>query len=67
MKISDKYRVSTPKLCDFMVGDQYIFEIGGPNKTSKQIKGVPNSYIVADKIKFGTDKTIPLWLFGFLY
>jgi predicted AAA+ superfamily ATPase len=66
-QLSVKHAVSSPKFGDFMVDDQYIFEIGGPNKTSKQIKGVPNSYIAADQIKFGTDKTIPLWLFGFLY
>ncbi|MGM0579284.1 MAG: ATP-binding protein [Bacteroidota bacterium] len=66
-QLSVKHAVSSPKFGDFMVDEQYIFEIGGPNKTSKQIKGVPNSYIAADKIKFGTDKTIPLWLFGFLY
>ncbi|RUA36133.1 MAG: ATP-binding protein [Bacteroidetes bacterium] len=66
-QLSVKHAVSSPKFGDFMVDDQYIFEIGGPNKTSKQIKGIPNSYIAADKIKFGTDKTIPLWLFGFLY
>lgn len=66
-QLSVNHAVTSPKFGDFMVDDQYIFEIGGPNKTSNQIKGVPNSYITADKIKFGTDKTIPLWLFGFLY
>lgn len=66
-QLSVLHTVTFPKFGDFMVDKQYIFEIGGPNKTSKQIKGVPNSYIAADQIKFGTDKTIPLWLFGFLY
>jgi predicted AAA+ superfamily ATPase len=61
------HAVTAPKYGDFLVDEKYVFEIGGPNKTSQQIKGLPNAYIAADKIKFGTDKTIPLWLFGFLY
>lgn len=59
--------VTFPKFGDFMVDDTYFFEIGGPNKTAQQIKGVPNAYVVADSIKFGSGNRIPLWLFGFLY
>lgn len=51
---------------DFMVND-YIFEIGGKNKTYNQIKDIPNSFIVADNIEIGHKNTIPLWLFGMLY
>lgn len=44
-----------------------VFEIGGKNKTRKQLKGVKNGYVVEDEIlnRFGT--SIPLWAFGFLY
>jgi predicted AAA+ superfamily ATPase len=51
---------------DFIVNNT-IFEIGGKNKTSKQIKGIENSYVVVDDIEIGHKNKIPLWLFGFLY
>lgn len=52
---------------DFRVNRQYSFEVGGKNKTAEQIQGVKTSFIAADDIEYGTDKKIPLWLFGFLY
>ncbi len=52
---------------DFVVEDKYIVEIGGKNKSYKQIKDVEHSYVVADDIEVGFGKKIPLWLFGFLY
>ncbi len=52
---------------DFSVNDRYIFEIGGKNKSFKQIKDIKNSYVVADNIEIGLNNKIPLWLFGFLY
>ena len=52
---------------DFLVNNKYIFEIGGKNKTKKQIAGLKNAYIVSDDIEYGSANTIPLWLFGFLY
>jgi len=56
-----------PNKGDFLVDGEYIFEIGGKNKTSTQIKDLENAYIVKDNIEFGSDNIIPLWLFGFLY
>ncbi|MDR1182595.1 MAG: AAA family ATPase, partial [Bacteroidales bacterium] len=52
---------------DFFVNNQFTFEIGGKDKTNKQIEGIPDSYIVSDNIEFGYRNKIPLWLFGFLY
>lgn len=52
---------------DFLIDEKYTFEVGGKNKTAKQIKSVENAYIVADKIEYGFGNKIPLWLFGFLY
>jgi hypothetical protein len=49
------------------VADKYLFEVGGKNKSLKQIKDVPNSFVVADDIEVGFGAKIPLWLFGFLY
>jgi len=52
---------------DFKVDDKYIFEIGGKNKSFKQIKDVSDSYVVADDVEIGFGNKIPLWIFGFLY
>lgn len=52
---------------DFYLEEKYTFEVGGKNKSFKQIKDVPQSYIAADEIEIGYGNKIPLWLFGFLY
>ena len=52
---------------DFLVDEKYTFEVGGKNKTDKQIKSVKNAYTVADTIEYGFGNKIPLWLFGFMY
>ncbi|QKF62153.1 ATP-binding protein [Campylobacter curvus] len=52
---------------DFMVGNNFTFEIGGAKKSFEQIKDMPNSFIAADDIEVGVRNKIPLWLFGFLY
>jgi len=59
--------ISTSKKGDFIVNEKYLFEIGGKNKSFKQIKDMPNSYVVSDDIEVGSGNKIPLWLFGFLY
>ena len=61
------HNVKYAKMGDFIVDDTYIFEIGGKNKSFKQIKDMSNSYVVADDIEMGFGNKIPLWLFGFLY
>lgn len=61
------HTISIPIKGDFLVDDNYLFEIGGKNKSFKQIKDVPNSFVVADDIEVGFGNKIPLWLFGFLY
>jgi len=52
---------------DFLVDETYTIEVGGKNKTRKQIQGTTDAYIAADTIEYGHDRKIPLWLFGFLY
>lgn len=61
-----KHQTSLPEKGDFIIGNN-IFEIGGKNKTGKQIQGLSNAYIVKDDIEHGFGNTIPLWHFGFLY
>lgn len=46
----------------------YGFEIGGKNKTTKQIKNAAlKTYLVKDDIFSATKREIPLYLFGFIY
>jgi uncharacterized protein len=52
---------------DFLIDHLYTFEIGGKNKTRKQIGGIENAWIAADNIEYAQQNKIPLWLFGFLY
>ena len=59
--------MNTSRQGDFLVDNQFVFEIGGKNKSGKQISGIENSFIVQDDIEIGYRNFIPLWLFGFLY
>ena len=52
---------------DFIVDNIYTFEIGGKNKTQKQVAGMDNAFIAVDNIEYSHQNRIPLWLFGFLY
>lgn len=51
---------------DFIVGDM-LFEIGGKNKTKKQIKDIEHGFVVKDEIEHGFGNSIPLWHFGLMY
>lgn len=66
-QVSVKHALKLPKAGDFLVDDKYTFEIGGKNKTHKQISNQTEAYIVLDDIENGFYNQIPLWLFGFLY
>jgi len=62
-----KHNLTIPKKGDFLIDNKYLIEVGGKGKKYKQIKDIPNSFIVADDIELGVGNKIPLWLFGFLY
>lgn len=51
---------------DYQSG-KYYFEVGGKNKTKRQIKSHNNSFLVKDDILRPSGNIIPLYLFGFLY
>jgi len=51
---------------DFTDGN-HIFEIGGKNKTRKQVINEKYGYVFADGITVGLKNRIPLYLAGFLY
>ncbi len=51
---------------DFLVDGQYHFEVGGKNKSSKQVND-EKTWIVKDDLEYPVGKSIPLWVFGMLY
>jgi len=67
MSMNFEHKITIPKKGDFLIDNKYLFEIGGKNKSFKQIKDIPNSFVVSDDIEIGSGNKIPLWLFGFLY
>lgn len=66
-QVAAKHQLTYSEKGDFMVDDQFIFEIGGAPKKLSQVKNVPNAFLAIDGITHGNDNRIPLWTFGFLY
>ena len=64
---SDNHTISLPNKGDILVDNTFLFEIGGKNKTRKQILDFDKAFLVKDDIEIGFQNSIPLWLFGFLY
>ena len=65
--LKQNHNIQAAKKGDLLVDETYILKIGGKNKKYKQIKDIPNSFIVADDIEVGSSNKVPMWLFGFLY
>ncbi len=58
------------KIVDYTLltaGGELEIEIGGRNKSRKQIKEIENAYVFKDDIEVGFANVIPLFLIGFLY
>ena len=66
-QVGSSHILTYPKKGDFLVDGKYLFEVGGKGKTFRQIKDLPDSFVVNDGIEVGIGNKIPLWLFGFLY
>jgi predicted AAA+ superfamily ATPase len=66
-QVAAKYKLSYSNTGDFMVNGKWTFEIGGKNKSLKQLDGVENGYRVIDDVEFPANDALPLWIFGFLY
>jgi len=61
------HTVNLHSQADFIIDNNYIFEIGGKNKDGKQIRNLNNSFLVKDDIEHGFVNVLPLWNFGLLY
>ena len=66
-QLQQNHNVTYTKQTDFCIDGKHYFEIGGKNKTTKQIKDLDNAYLALDGLTVGFKNEIPLWLFGFLY
>lgn len=64
MKVN--HTIHTATSVDFLVGDNYRFEIGGKNKSRKQVIE-KDTWIVKDDLEYPGGNSLPLWAFGFLY
>ncbi len=60
------FNVFEPGSGDFLVNGITI-EVGGKNKSAKQVRDAESYLVAADDIETGFRTKIPLWLFGFLY
>jgi hypothetical protein len=60
------HSIHSSQSVDFLVNNEFSFEIGGKNKTRKPAIE-SDTWIVKDDIEFPAGKSLPLWAFGFLY
>ncbi|MGY6743380.1 MAG: hypothetical protein ACXIUQ_11645 [Cecembia sp.] len=58
------HEVYEPENGDFLVNGITI-EVGGKNKSSKQVMEAKDFMIAADEIETGWGTKVQLWLFGF--
>jgi hypothetical protein len=65
--LSSGHRVHYVEKGDFLIDEKFTVEVGGANKSFKQIKDIPNSFLALDDMEIGFRGKIPLWLVGFLY
>lgn len=66
-QVSALHHVAYGNDVDFLVNHTYRFEIGGKDKSTHQLQGQPNSWVVKDNLEWPAAGQLPLWLFGFLY
>ncbi len=65
--LSQNHDLELPMNGDFLIDGEFLFEVGGKNKSFLQVKDHPNAYLAVDDIEIGVGKKIPLWVFGLLY
>jgi predicted AAA+ superfamily ATPase len=64
---NSNHKIELSEKGDFLVNEEWTFEIGGRAKQAAQIKSIDKSFLALDDIEVGFGNRIPLWLFGFLY
>lgn len=66
-QLNKAHDVQYPRHGDFLVDNEYVFEVGGKDKTFDQIKDLPNSCLAISDTEIGRSSRIPLWMFGLLW
>ena len=66
-QLQESNKINTTSKGDFIINSKYTVEVGGKNKSFKQISDIENSFLVVDTDFTEHKNKIPLWLFGFLY
>jgi hypothetical protein len=66
-QLSSQHQIHYHNQGDFIIDDEWVFEIGGAQKTLKQLAGNPKGYAAIDDVVVGDGRRIPLWLFGMGY
>jgi predicted AAA+ superfamily ATPase len=61
------HEINRSEKADFLIDKTHTFEIGGKNKSKKQIATLENAYVAKDGVEVGFGAIIPVWLFGFMY
>ncbi|MCQ2314815.1 MAG: AAA family ATPase [Bacteroidales bacterium] len=62
----ENHNVTSSKISDFEI-DGMTFEVGGKNKTGRQVKEADVAFLVKDDIEYAFGNSIPIWMFGFVY
>ncbi|WP_288369720.1 AAA family ATPase [uncultured Algoriphagus sp.] len=65
-QIKVNHQINYSKTVDFLVDKSFHFEIGGKNKSRKQLIS-EDHFLVKDDLEYPVGQNIPLWVFGFLY
>ena len=58
--------VTSSRIADFAI-NEYTFDVGGRNKSQKQLGNTTHGFVVKDDIEFAQGNIIPLWAFGLNY
>lgn len=65
--VRSSHEVSIPQRGDFLVDGTATVEVGGKSKGFRQVAGSGDAWLALDGIETGNGRTVPLWLFGFMY
>jgi len=66
-QLSPVAKLTMPRQGDFVVDHKYTFEVGGKEKSGKQLAGIKNARVVKADMEYPVGNDLPLWMFGFLY
>lgn len=65
-QVKVNHRLNYSPSVDFLVNQEYHFEVGGKSKTRNQLLS-DKHFLVKDDLEFPAGKSLPLWIFGFMY